>query len=477
MPKRLTRLKDKSSSKQGSPIQGGTSTGFEPICAVITTLGISAVAMLRVSGSGAIELVAGYFSQAGKLLKAPSHKAIFGIFQDQEKQAVDEVVCILYRAPNSYTGEDTIELCCHGNPHLTQRILQILLGSCRLAKPGEFTLRAFLNGKLDLTQAEAVNDLILAQTSLSETAALAQLKGFLARELKELLTRLTQARLSIELAIDFTDQDLPALDEEEFLLLLQSILARMDELYSDSSQGKILREGFKLCLAGAPNVGKSSVFNAFLRQNRAIVSPHPGTTRDYLEERISLSGLPIVIYDTAGIRETFDDIETQGIERTAQILESSDLVLYLIEPGQAISHPQGNHLVVMNKIDLLGFSDFPDRSAWEQYLALNDFEDVLPCSVVLENGLQALEKAILSRINLPQNLAQKPFITNARHLSALDKARTSLKTAIGTLSKGMGYEFVAFDLIEASSHLESILGVISNEALLNQIFDSFCIGK
>jgi len=446
------------------------------IIAPLTPAGHSAIAVLRISGKGCTELAARYFRPAGKLLNSPTHRLIHGFLHDGQGQDIDEVLVSVFKAPHSYSGEESLEISCHGSPNLTNRILKTFLQSCRLAEPGEFTLRAYLNGKLDLSQAEAVNDLIQAQASKAESAALLQLKGKLSEHLHSILQQITQARLRCELAIDFADQDLPQIDLDALRNQIQITLDSAEELASKGEQGRIIREGIKICLAGAPNAGKSSLFNALLQQNRAIVTPHPGTTRDYLEESISLSGFPLVIYDTAGLRISTDEIEKQGIDKSYELMQNADLIVYLkeaqpehtpsinLEETTILEELWPRTLLTISKADLMDTDLEPDPG-------------LIFCSTIAAKGLEQLTDTILKRLNLSEELVNKPLITNSRHLAALEKAIYALRQALQSLDDGLGYEFTAFELGAASSALEEILGVITPDDLLEQIFSNFCIGK
>lgn len=446
------------------------------IIAPLTPAGHSAIAVLRISGKGCIELASRYFRPADKLLNSPTHRLIHGFLHDDQGQDIDEVLISVFKAPHSYTGEESLEISCHGNPNLMNRILKTFLKNCRLAKPGEFTLRAYLNGKLDLSQAEAVNDLIKAQASKAECAALLQLKGYLSQHLQSILQQITEARLRCELAIDFADQDLPQIDLDALRNRIENTLSSAEELASKGEQGRIIREGIKVCLAGAPNAGKSSLFNSLLQQNRAIVTPHPGTTRDYLEESISLNGFPLVIYDTAGLRISTDEIEKQGIDKSYELMQEADLIIYLKEANpiqrQSISLAETTipqelwhkTLLVISKADLIDSGQEP-------------FPGLIYCSAVNANGLGQLTDTIFERLNLSDELVNKPLITNSRHLAALERAIIALKQALKSMEDGLGFEFTAFELGAASSALEEILGVITPDDLLEQIFSNFCIGK
>lgn len=457
---------------------------LEPICALISPPGRAAINVLRVSGHGSIGIVAQHFKPRAKLLNCQSHGVVLGIFHGQDGKALDEVLCTVFRAPHSYTGEDAVEISCHGNPQIASRVLENLLLEARLAEPGEFTLRAVLNGKMDLMQAEAVNDLVSAKSSKAQSAALMQVQGMLSQQLQQLLEDITDARLRCELAIDFADQDLPQIDLADLQTRLEDILSRAVSLHSGGSQGRYIREGIRVCLAGAPNSGKSSLFNAFLKFNRAIVTPHPGTTRDYLEETVSLSGYALVLYDTAGLRESQDSIEKEGIDRSRDLMREADLVLYLVEAEQIMGSEVSVHLQdkisaktlwLDSKYDLVDQQD-----AAREHTSKCDGSSPqtgIPVSVVTPGGLDALQEAILDRFNLPPEELTSPLITNARHLAALKRCINSLQSALVALRKDAGFEFIAFDLIAASKALEEILGVVTTDDLLNQIFSDFCIGK
>ena len=441
----------------------------DTICAQITPPGFSAIAVIRISGKDAISIVAKHFKPAKKLLQAQSHQILHGLFTNPAGQNIDEVLLSVFRCPRSYTGEDCVEISCHGNPNLVNRIMGALLLQARMANPGEFTLRAYLNGKLDLSQAEAVGDLIQAKAAKAESAALMQLQGNLSQHLQGILQRLTDARLRCELAIDFADQDLPQIDTDDLKSRIDSLLAEATELAVSGEQGKIIREGIKVCLAGAPNAGKSSLFNAFLQQNRAIVTPHPGTTRDYLEESISLSGFPLVLYDTAGLRISESEIESQGIAQSHALMQQADLILYLVDSTQLAESPlidipeslSSKTIVVYSKADLLPAQPLTGVS----------------CSVRQPEGLKSISESILARLLLSDELLLKPLVTNVRHLAALSQCKDFLRGALAALELGSGYEFIAFELSSASNALEEILGLITPDDLLESIFSNFCIGK
>jgi len=458
---------------------------FDTICALISPPGTAAVNLLRISGSRAREIVAKSFSQPTKLLSAPGHTILYGTFSEPGGDPIDEVLIFVYAAPRSYTGEDVLEISCHGNPLISGRILEVLLRSARQAEPGEFTKRAYLNGKLDLIRAEAVDDLINARSIRSESSALMQVQGYLTRHLATLMEGIRNARIRLELAIDFSDQDLPQLDIDSLTEDISVLHRSAKALYHDSRGGKYLREGVRICLSGAPNVGKSSLFNALLRENRAIVSPHPGTTRDYLEESISIDGYTMIFYDTAGLRDSADEIERIGISRTLDIMKSADLVINLLslEDYAALKHtqPAGNEIRVITKVDLLGYPEMPSPSVWEADLSRRfgtDQQDTpLPLSSLLHEGLQPLTKAMIARLSIPELRPESPIITNSRQLASLANCIDALGKALAAMQNEMGFEFAAFDLIAADSALQEILGISTTDDMLGEIFANFCIGK
>ncbi len=302
----------------------------DTISAISTPVGIGGISVLRVSGDTAIDVVSKIFEGKKDLINQPSHKAIFGRILEADK-LVDEVIVTVFRSPHSYTGEDVVEISCHGSTFITNQILSILLRNTRLAEPGEFTQRAFLNDKIGLTQAEAVGDLLTAKTRISHQAAIQQYEGSLKNRIEKFLNHLTDFRTQLELEIDFLEQDLDEIDNHKLLQGLTTLHNDLEQLAKTGEEGLIIKDGLKVSLVGAPNVGKSSIFNSLLETERAIVTPIPGTTRDYLEEVISLNGYLVRIFDTAGLRETTDQIEKIGIKRSYEIIKNSHKVIFVID--------------------------------------------------------------------------------------------------------------------------------------------------
>ncbi|MGC8853155.1 MAG: tRNA uridine-5-carboxymethylaminomethyl(34) synthesis GTPase MnmE [Hydrogenobacter sp.] len=329
----------------------------EPIIAIATPYGESAIGILRMSGGGLWEKVEKHVQLKGKL--KPRYAHFFRLIDGEE--VLDEGILIYYKAPHSYTGEDMVEMFLHGNPLILKRALEVFLKEgIRLAEPGEFTKRAFLNGKLDITQAEAVADLISAKTDLARQVALRQLQGGLSEHINPLRERLTELLAYVEADIEFAEQDIPTIEKEELIELLTLIIESIKNLLSTVKAGEFIRRGINLAIAGKPNVGKSSLFNVLLGKERAIVTHIPGTTRDFLQEQMHLEGIPINLIDTAGIRQTKDEVEAIGIKRSLSALESADLVLFVVDASKPLEEEdwevynlikQKDHIKVLNKMD------------------------------------------------------------------------------------------------------------------------------
>ena len=444
----------------------------DTITALATPIGAGALHIIRVSGADAIEQVAKIFKPKKKLLSASSHSAVYGKIVADGK-LLDEVLCTVFHNPHSFTGENSVELSCHGSMFVANSIIEELLKHTRLANPGEFTLRAYLNNKLDLTQAEAVNDIIQAKTKKSQQLALNQLEGKLYKRIAKLLEKLSHYRIQLELEIDFLDDDVPDINLEELHQELLLFKADLEKLVISGEQGRIIREGLKISLIGKPNVGKSSLFNKLLESERAIVTPIPGTTRDYLEEVISLDGYLVRIFDTAGIRETSDTIEKLGIKRSKEIIDGSDFVLYITDSTDSTEEynnfvadiPAHKLLKVLNKVDII-----PAEK-------LINYPDYIQTSTFNQEGTNKLKESLLTKITLSDSELNSGLLTNSRQILAVKEAITSIAQAADSIDADMGYEFTAFDLKEASAHLEEVVGKITNDDLLNTIFSNFCIGK
>lgn len=445
---------------------------FETISAISTPHGNGGIAVLRVSGEKSIQIVNKLFSE--NILNAKSHRAIFGKIV-YNSEIIDEVVVTIFRAPKSYTGENVVEISCHGSMFIANKILEILLEQSRLAAPGEFTQRAFLNEKMGLTQAEAVGDLLTAKTKIQHLAAMHQLEGSLKKNISTTLEKLTHQRKLLELEIDFFEQGIDEIDREKLISHLTILEKKLIELADSGKEGMILKEGLRVSLVGAPNVGKSSIFNSFLQNERAIVTPIAGTTRDYLEEAVAIDGYLVRIFDTAGLRETKDQIEQIGISRSYEIIKNSHKILFIIDKDENnLEYEKLSQIVDSSKIiKVLNKSELYDAETIEKYRK----ESYIIASAVTKNGLDEIKKKLLNEITISEDDIQSGILNNARQIAACNRAIISIGKALESIETEIGYEFTAFDLKEASHALEEIIGKVTDDDVLNSIFAEFCIGK
>lgn len=422
--------------------------------------------MLRMSGPESVAIADTVFRSKVGASQLPSRVQQFGEIVDGDR-ILDDVLLCVFRAPASYTGEDMVEISCHGGILVTRRILGLLLDrGARVATPGEFTQRAFLNGKMDLTQAEAVMDLIKAQTDLALRAATEQLEGRLGERVREIKENLLELLAHVEAYIDFPDEDIDPETGHALLARLMSVQERIAMLLGTADQGRVLREGVRTVIYGAPNVGKSSLLNLLLGYERAIVSETPGTTRDSIEEVINLRGIPLRLVDTAGIRESADCIEREGIARTMRHVERADLVLHVVDASQAQSVKlESEHLVVLNKVDLGEHAD------WQSCPGVR-----LSCRE--GTGMDALADAIFDRV-MGHGLTAGDFAVaiNARHQACLKTAEQFAEAARKALGDGLSPEFVALELRAALDAVGDVVGRADSEDLLGKIFSTFCLGK
>ncbi len=450
-------------------------SGFhDTIAAEATPKGHGGISVLRISGQDAINIASKIVRTHKSIEESLSHSVHFGHVHDGNRR-IDQVLVSVFRAPNSYTGEDVVEISCHGNPFIVSQILSLILRDARQAEPGEFTQRAFLNDRIDLTGAEAVNDLIHAQTKQAQAVALEQLEGSLHHRIETLLQRITRIRMQMEIEIDLSDQDLADTDWKAIRIECASLVDELNELVRTGQEGLILREGLKIALVGPPNVGKSSIFNAFLETERAIVTPHPGTTRDYIEEAVAIEGYLVRFYDTAGIREAPDEIEKIGIDRSEMMIRQSDRILFITEPGTTDDETRRLEQLTESH-DVIRVINKSDRMTDEEVADCRR-RGHIPCSALRMDGLRELKDRLLKDIRISQNEIHSGILTNARQIAAASRAAESLSRSLAALDGGAGAEFVAFDMKEASQALEEIIGRISSDDLLNRIFDDFCVGK
>jgi tRNA modification GTPase len=436
------------------------------------------VGIVRLSGQDAIAI-------AHTLFHAPGHQAwethriLYGyVHHPQTQQLVDEALLLIMQAPRSYTREDVVEFHCHGGIMPVQQVLQLCLEQgARLAQPGEFTLRAFLNGRLDLTQAESIADLVGSRSPQAAQSALAGLQGKLAVPIRQARTTCLDILAEIEARIDFED-DLPPLDEAAVVAQIEQVLIEVSSILATADRGELLRSGLKVAIVGRPNVGKSSLLNAWSRSDRAIVTELPGTTRDVVESQLVVGGIPVQVLDTAGIRETADQVEKIGVERSRRAAQAADLVLLTIdastgwtEADQEI-YEQVQHrplILVINKTDLAPVADvsFPDR-----------MNSVVKAAAALNQGIDALENAILEAVRTSNlKAADLDLAINQRQAAALTRAKTSLQQVQDTIAQQLPLDFWTIDLRGAIQALGEITGEEVTESVLDRIFSRFCIGK
>ncbi|REA63518.1 tRNA uridine-5-carboxymethylaminomethyl(34) synthesis GTPase MnmE [Dyadobacter luteus] len=445
----------------------------EVICALATPSGVGAIAIIRVSGLGAIALVNSVFK--GKNLEnAESHTVHFGTIHAGD-HIIDEVLVSVFKTPRSFTKEDSVEISCHGSDYIIRQILKLLVQkSARIARPGEFTQRAFLNGQFDLVQAEAVADLIAADSEASHKTALNQLRGGFSRKLTSLRTELIHFASMIELELDFGEEDVEFAGRDDLKRLIESLQDTIAPLIESFDYGNALKEGVPVAIIGSPNVGKSTLLNALLNEEKAIVTSVAGTTRDVIEDTIVLQGLKFRFIDTAGIRETTDLVESIGIERSKAAMEKADIVLFLFDSELTLEENQklandldGKEILwVMNKIDLN-----------DQLVVKLQTEnpDMLFISAQKQQQLPALTGRLVSLVQ--KQAASDTVVTNLRHFEHLIKTQGALTDVLNGLALGVTGDFLAQDIRLSLHHLGEITGTIVTDDLLDNIFSKFCIGK
>jgi tRNA modification GTPase len=442
----------------------------DTIAAISTPAGEGAIAMVRVSGEEAIAVANRIFRGNEKPSDFPSHTQRLGEIVAGDR-AIDQAMLSVHRAPASYTGEDLIEISCHGGVFVTAQVLHACLGAgARAARPGEFTERAFLNGKMDLTQAEAVIDLIRARTDLALRSAHEQLEGRLGEKIGAFRGELVGLLAQIEAAIDFPEEGIAPDEGVQLRARLDSISQQMRALLATADQGRILREGLRAVIYGPTNAGKSSLLNRLLGYERAIVSEKPGTTRDTIEEVINLRGIPIRLLDTAGLRESADEIEREGMARTGKSLAGADLLLQVLD--RSVPKPIGfsENSTEQTRIVLLNKSDLPEHPDWRG-------ADALRICCLSINGLQGLEEAIMEKISEKHLRPESGVAINARHRDCLRRALTSCDLAAGTMEAAFAPEYMAVDLRGALRALDEITGAANAEEIRDALFAQFCIGK
>lgn len=456
---------------------------LDTIAAISTPVGEGAISMVRLSGLDAIDISNRLFS--GKnLQEVDSHTIHYGKMVDPTSEVVaDEVMISVMRAPKTFTCEDVVEINCHGGLVAVSRILEMVLEQgARIAEPGEFTKRAFLNGRIDLSQAEAVMDVIQSKTSQAMNVALHQLDGKLSRLIKDLRQALIETIAHVEVNIDYPEYD----DVEEMSHELMEektayVHQEIERLLQVAKQGKILREGIKTAIVGRPNVGKSSLMNSLVQEERAIVTDVPGTTRDVIEEYVNVRGIPLQLIDTAGIRETKDIVEKIGVERSHKILQEADLILFMLNHNEALTDDDRkifallkdmNFIVIINKVDLKQHIDLAEITD------LANGSSIITTSLIQEQGIDDLETA-LSELFFTTDIAtdEATFVSNVRHIQLLKQSQAALEDAMNGLALNMPLDIVQIDVRRTWEFLGEIIGDTASESLIDQLFSQFCLGK
>lgn len=464
---------------------------IDTICAISTAQG-GAIGCIRISGSEAINVVNKIFTPINKkkkLEEVKPYSIVFGkIFNGEE--VIDEVLVSIFKAPHSYTGEDSVEIACHGSSYIMQEIMRLLISSgCRLAQPGEYTQRAFLNGKMDLSQAEAVADLIASTNASTHKIAMSQMRGGFSKELRDLREKLIMFTSMVELELDFSEEDVEFADRNQLMELCNNIDQRITKLINSFRVGNVIKNGIPVAIIGETNAGKSTLLNLLLNEDKAIVSDIHGTTRDVLEDTININGVTFRFIDTAGIRETTDVIESIGIERTFQKLSQSEMVLLVVdstEKTEKIEHiidkvrpycVDKQLIMVLNKEELIS------QNKKEEIIDLiNSFDngavnEFIFISAKEQRNTKELENLLIKTSNLPKVTQNDTIVTSIRHYDALIKAKEAIDRVKEGINTRISGDFLSQDIREVIHHISDIAGEVTNDMVLQNIFKNFCIGK
>ncbi|MFP4088953.1 MAG: tRNA uridine-5-carboxymethylaminomethyl(34) synthesis GTPase MnmE [Cyclobacteriaceae bacterium] len=450
----------------------------DTIVALSTPEGVGAIAVIRLSGKDAIRLVNQVF--AGKNLEEqPTHTLHFGTIRDGN-EILDEVVVSLFKEPKSFTKENVVEISCHGSPFIVRRLIQLLLKQgARLAQAGEFTKRAFMNGQFDLAQAEAVADLIASDSEVSHKAALNQMRGGFSEEIKALRSQLVHFASMIELELDFVEEDVEFADRAQLEGLIHELLRVINQLISSFDLGNVIKNGVPTVIAGKPNAGKSTLLNALLNEEKAIVSDIPGTTRDFIEDEINIGGISFRFIDTAGLRETTDKVEAIGVQRTYEKMQKASLILYLfdLENDNIVDIHRAINQLENQGIPFMKVGNKIDHAQPELLSEVQKIEDVVFISAEKRENLEGLKDRIMELVGLERFKTSGTIVTNVRHYQSLLQTRESLEDVLRGLDNNITHDFLAQDIRHALHHLGEITGEITTDDLLGNIFSKFCIGK
>ena len=448
----------------------------DTICAISTSIGIGAISIVRVTGPDAIKIVNSIFD--GNLTNKETHTIHYGHIK-YNNEVIDEVLVMLMRGPKTYTTEDTVEINCHGGKSTTEKVLEILLScGCRLAEPGEFTKRAFLNGRINLLEAESVNDLIVAKTDAARTLAINNVDGILTKKIRNIREKIVKILSNIEVNIDYPEyQDEVQVTHDLMDEYLTDITKELKNLVDGARNGRIIKEGINIAIIGRPNVGKSSILNHLLDEEKAIVTDIPGTTRDIVEGSITLNGVAINFIDTAGIRETDDVVEKIGVDRSKRSADSADIVLMVLNNNELLTEED---LELLEKYDSENLIIFVNKSDLKQKIEIsgNISREIIWGNTVDINGLESLKKAIKNKLNL-DSIVNKDmsYLSNIRQIDLVNKANSAIENAYNALKNDMPIDMIEIDLKSAWEYLGEIIGDSYQDELVDNIFSNFCLGK
>lgn len=447
----------------------------DTICAISTSMGIGAISIVRVTGPNTIDIVDSIFDH--DLKNASSHTIHYGHIKYKEEK-IDEVLVMLMRGPKTYTTEDTIEINCHGGVSTTKKIMEVLLANgCRLAEPGEFTKRAYLNGRINLLEAESVNDLIIAKTDAARTLAINNVDGKLTKQISNLREKIAKILANIEVNIDYPEYtDELEVTKDLMHSYLDEINKELLKLVNGSKNGRIIKNGVNVAIIGKPNVGKSSILNSLLDEEKAIVTNIPGTTRDIVEGSITLNGVAINFIDTAGIRETEDIVEKIGVDKSKKTAENADIILFVLNNNETISEEEKAMLKKYNNDKLIVFVNKMDLES--KLIIPENIKDIVYGNTIDINGLEKLKERITEKLNL-SNIVNKDmsYLCNLREIDLVNKAYEALKNAQSNLDAGFSVDMIEIDLKSAWDYLGEIMGDSYEGELVDKIFSNFCLGK